>query len=443
MHRRPRHSSVQLRLVERRASTATSGTDQEARVEDDHGVRIRLDGAERRRRRRRATTRAAPATPPGSDSFTAELVVSEAPRLQPFYFPKEHPLLETLVVSCIAIRGTQPVHFAWLKDGRPVEHGGGRAVAQQLSATLSTLTIPQVTAQDVGNYTCRASNAVGSDSYSAELLVTDEPRIQPLAFPPSVAVGQEVSVTCVAALGRKPFRFAWTQGRPVPREHRKEVLSDCTRQRGHAHHSADLRFSPKISPTLGTSHSASTRKRVLRDVPTISEAFVVAAGDTAVRVLEEHGPGSEGQCGLCGDRRRGHLFHFAWTHNNRPVRGGGNSATTKYVKQDTANIATLTLEKASAEDIGNYTCAVTSAHGTDSYTATLVVRGLPAIMPFSFPENVRLGQKITVMCVVSSGAGPFQYAWTHGGTALTGSSRKHVKVLAENVEGLDHRSRRR
>ncbi|KAH7958038.1 hypothetical protein HPB51_027975 [Rhipicephalus microplus] len=147
----------------------------------------------------------------GSDSASSQLLVKEAPRFQPFYFPKEHPLLETLVVSCIAIRGTQPVHFAWFKDGRPVDHNGGRTVAQQLSATLSTLTIPQVTAQDVGNYTCRASNAIGSDSYSAELLVTDEPRIQPLAFPPSVAVGQEVSVTCVAALGRKPFRFAWTR----------------------------------------------------------------------------------------------------------------------------------------------------------------------------------------------------------------------------------------
>ncbi|XP_070397142.1 cell adhesion molecule Dscam1-like isoform X25 [Dermacentor albipictus] len=62
--------------------------------------------------------------------------------------------------------------------------------------------------------------------------------------------------------------------------------------------------------------------------------------------------------------------------------------------------------------------------------------GRPAIMPFSFPESVLLGQKITVMCAVSSGVGPFQYVWTHGRTALTSSSRKYVKVLAENVAAL-------
>lgn len=43
-----------------------------------------------------------------------------------------------------------------------------------LSATISTLTIAQVNAEDVGNYTCQATNAVGSDNYSAQLLVTGQ-----------------------------------------------------------------------------------------------------------------------------------------------------------------------------------------------------------------------------------------------------------------------------
>ncbi|KAH7976676.1 hypothetical protein HPB52_018021 [Rhipicephalus sanguineus] len=107
----------------------------------------------------------------GGDSFTAELVVAEAPKLQPVLIAKDHPLLETLVVSCIAIRGSQPLKFAWFKDGRSLDEGT-RAQPRLLTDALSTLTIPKVTAEDVGNYTCRVSNSVGSDSYSAELLVT-------------------------------------------------------------------------------------------------------------------------------------------------------------------------------------------------------------------------------------------------------------------------------
>ncbi|XP_049276092.1 titin-like [Rhipicephalus sanguineus] len=405
------------------------------------------------------------------DIIHSTATAQEAPRLQPFYFPKDHPLLETLVVSCIAIRGTQPVQFAWFKDGLPVNSDGGRAVPQQLSATLSTLTISQVTAQDVGNYTCRASNEVGSDSYSAELLVTDQPRIQPLAFPPSVSVGQEVSVTCVAALGRKPFRFAWMQdGQFLVNNERKyfRTVVDNVVMLTIERVTADDVGNYTCTVTNGFGSDSATAPLIVEVLRIIFKGFAVvvknladardfpfAYGLSTERVRRDALTGSKhssfppeiqpfafsrntalGQratvaCVVIGGAGP---FRFAWSHNNRPVSVGNGAA--KYIKEDTENIATLTLEKVSAEDLGNYTCTVTNAHGSDSYTASLVVEGLPAIMPFSFPENVRLGQKITVMCVVSSGAGPFRYAWKHGGTALTDSSRKHVKVLAENAAAL-------
>ncbi|XP_070397130.1 cell adhesion molecule Dscam1-like isoform X9 [Dermacentor albipictus] len=60
-----------------------------------------------------------------------------------------------------------------------------------------------------------------------------------------------------------------------------------------------------------------------------------------------------------------------------------------------------------------------------------------AIMPFSFSKNVALGQKQMLTCVVSSGAGPFRFAWTHGDEPVTaGDSRRQAKVLAENVAAL-------
>lgn len=57
-------------------------------------------------------------------------------------------------------------------------------------------------------------------------------------------------------------------------------------------------------------------------------------------------------------------------------------------------------------------------------------------MPFSFHKNSVLGQKTTVTCVVSSGAGPFQFVWTHGGKPIASTPKRHVKTVLENVAAL-------
>lgn len=96
--------------------------------------------------------------------------------MQPFYFPREHPLTETLVVSCIAARGTPPLVFSWLKDDRPVNSAHG-VVSKMITESISTLAIPRVGAEHLGNYTCRAENDVGSDSYTSTLVVAGQWRI--------------------------------------------------------------------------------------------------------------------------------------------------------------------------------------------------------------------------------------------------------------------------
>ncbi|KAL3203341.1 hypothetical protein MRX96_041923 [Rhipicephalus microplus] len=98
----------------------------------------------------------------------------DAPKLQPFYFPKENQLLQTIVVSCIAVRGSQPLEFSWSKDGLPLAHKDKRVATRLLTDTISTLTVTNVRAENIGNYTCRASNAGGFDSITAEVIVTGE-----------------------------------------------------------------------------------------------------------------------------------------------------------------------------------------------------------------------------------------------------------------------------
>ncbi|KAL3203343.1 hypothetical protein MRX96_041925 [Rhipicephalus microplus] len=101
--------------------------------------------------------------------------------------------------------------------------------------SVSALSIRDVGAEDVANYTCRASNSAGSDSYTAELVVTDAPKIQPFAFPIDEQLGKDVTVSCFRDAGTPTAQVLVAQGRRSSRprrghrgNRRQDVHSDRT-----------------------------------------------------------------------------------------------------------------------------------------------------------------------------------------------------------------------
>lgn len=79
-----------------------------------------------------------------------------------------------IVASCNVLVGTEPLQFSWLKDG--VEMGSnvnGRSKTVTTDS-LSVLTIPKVTAEDIGNYTCRVMNQFGTGTYTAPLVLAGQ-----------------------------------------------------------------------------------------------------------------------------------------------------------------------------------------------------------------------------------------------------------------------------
>ncbi|KAH9364298.1 hypothetical protein HPB48_008464 [Haemaphysalis longicornis] len=86
--------------------------------------------------------------------------VPEKPRIQPFSFPIKHRLGKDITVSCFAMEGQPPLKFAWAKDGREISNGA-KFTVEQATAKMSTLTIHEVSAADIGNYTCGVSNNEG------------------------------------------------------------------------------------------------------------------------------------------------------------------------------------------------------------------------------------------------------------------------------------------
>ncbi|KAK8785228.1 hypothetical protein V5799_008411 [Amblyomma americanum] len=106
-----------------------------------------------------------------SASVTVPLTVSGLPKLREFAFPPEVTLGEEILVSCVVKKGSPgPHHVTWLKDGIELEKTDRVSVFAQFKSSAA-LRIASLRAEDVGNYTCVASNPVGTSSFTASLVV--------------------------------------------------------------------------------------------------------------------------------------------------------------------------------------------------------------------------------------------------------------------------------
>lgn len=78
-----------------------------------------------------------------------------------------------VIVHCAALEGAEPLTFVWLKNGARISPN--QKVTVKHHSESSSLTIANVGAEDIGNYSCTVTNAAGSDTVVSELLVTGEP----------------------------------------------------------------------------------------------------------------------------------------------------------------------------------------------------------------------------------------------------------------------------
>ncbi|KAK8765880.1 hypothetical protein V5799_007338 [Amblyomma americanum] len=376
----------------------------------------------------------------GSDSYTAPLVVEaaewfkptrvwwhavpEAPQIQPFAFPKNPRVNTKIVVSCNAHIGSEPIHFAWFKNGRELLSEND-VLAKMFSETVSILTLPKVSSKDVGNYTCQATNRFGTDSLTAELVLTELPKLQPFFFPKDHPIGKDLTVSCFATEGQPPLSYVWLKDFEElvspPKfdvKHPLDKMSTLTIREVSA---ADIgNYTCVASNDAGSDRF--TASLIVTVEPPKVQRFTFPTNDVMPKKVIVH----------CAVLEGSEPLSFVWTKDGHQVASGRRL----HVKQLSETVSSLTITEVGAADIGNYTCTVSNAAGSDSATSLLVVKGLPVIVPFSFVKNPVMGQKTTVTCVVGSGVGPFHFVWTHGGTAINSDSRKHVKVFSDNVAAL-------
>ncbi|OQR76625.1 Down syndrome cell adhesion molecule protein 1-like [Tropilaelaps mercedesae] len=97
-----------------------------------------------------------------------------APRISPIKTPEDLEEGQRLLIVCGILKGTQPISFAWRRNSSPILENADIKISHN-EDYQETLHIMKLNADHVGNYTCSAKNAFGSDQMSVQVVLNFKP----------------------------------------------------------------------------------------------------------------------------------------------------------------------------------------------------------------------------------------------------------------------------
>ncbi|KAH6928692.1 hypothetical protein HPB50_018635 [Hyalomma asiaticum] len=305
---------------------------------------------------------------------TFQLRVNDAPVVTPFSFPTDLSEGSSAQVFCAISKGALPVYFTWLKDGKTVS---GDNVKVTTSERFSVLQVLQVSAADVGNYTCFAKNLQGSDSYSVKLEVRAPPRWLRVPTDVSALLGSEAKLSCPVA-GYPTPKVTWSK------------MADGNRARLEASQSVTLdpngvlvlhsvrpqdRGVYLCEADNGVGEPIANRVRLALNVPARFEekSTVVTARRTEVTRMK---------CQATGDQP----LSIAWSKGSVKL---DKRTSARYEVFETLTpdglISELVIRDTDRSDGALYTCHTQNKYGKDDRKVKLIVQEVPGP-----PQDVRL-----------------------------------------------------
>ncbi|GBM57905.1 Down syndrome cell adhesion molecule-like protein Dscam2 [Araneus ventricosus] len=323
---------------------------------------------------------------PGQDmtavSRSFRIIIRTKPKVSKFSFQDNlHEGMRT-AVTCIVVAGDGPLTTRWLKDGIPLDEKALDAtVIPAEEGFVSTITIKSLAHKHNGNYSCLATNDVGTGSFSAVLTVKVPPRWILEPSDTYAVAGRSAIIDCQADGVPQPH-VRWKVATDHPPDRFKTIVSSS-----HVHilvngslnfrsvETSDAGFY-LCEANNGVGSGLSTVVRLtVHSAPQFHSKFMVLSARRGERCLIE--------CTPSGDRP----MRFTWRRNGQIVDPSNEARYSQNVEEmDEFGIkASLIIEKAERKDSALFMCTAANDFGEDTMNIQVTIKDIP-----DAPQNLEV-----------------------------------------------------
>jgi hypothetical protein len=288
------------------------------------------------------------------------------------------------VALSVAANSTVTPTFQWLKDGAPIA-----------GASLATLSLPNVQAADVGEYSVKVANPAGAVTSTVATLALVTPAVAPVitAFPISQSLpgGQALTLTAVAS-GTSPLSFQWRKDGVALAGATGSTYAIASMQTFHAGS-----YTVVVSNTAGSVTSSAATLTVAIP-PSISTPLANQSAGIGASVTLQAAVGGTAP------------FSYQWRKDGVAIPGATN--------------ATCAIACAEPADAGSYTVVITNAAGS-------VTSGASALTVL-FSRLVNL----SILTSIETPGDTFTMGYVVGGSGTTGAKPLVVRAAGPSLGAL-------
>ncbi|GBM46999.1 Titin [Araneus ventricosus] len=289
------------------------------------------------------------------------IAISESPKIQPFNLATHFRTGEKVTLLCAIKSGTPPFQFTWRKNSQKIIKDDTLEVLQLKD--ISTLTIPSLTLNSRGNYTCQVTNNYGSDSHTELLNVVVPPKWKALPKDQETIVGEDLSFECLV------------EGYPTP------VVKWKVQERDGLQEFSLEQKTPHIEAKAGSI--------IINGVTEEDEGYPRIQPFNFPEKLTE---GQNAKV-LCSAVEGIGPFKFHWYKNDQPLISSSHITI-----QNHADFSLLLINSLQTDHSGNYSCTVISALGRDSYSSQLIINVPPSLVQEPEDQTLEEGNTAIFSC---------------------------------------------
>ncbi|XP_069133471.1 serine-rich adhesin for platelets-like isoform X3 [Argopecten irradians] len=294
-----------------------------------------------------------------------------------------------------------------------------------------SLTVLNADTSDTGNYTCFATNSVGTGQSSATILTVtgNIPTVTIAQNAYSTNTGTSITLQCTVSANPAHTTVFWQRNVGTGTQ---SITIDNINYSGSTVNSPSLTvlnadtsdtgtYTCFASNSVGTGQSSATTLTVTGNIPVVTVAQNAYSTNTGTSITL--------QCTVSANPAHTTVF---WQRN---VGTGTQSITIDGVNYSgsTVNSPSLTVLNADTSDTGTYTCFATNSVGTGQSSATtLTVTGnIPVVTIAQNAYNTNTGTTITLGCTVSANPAHTTVFWQRN----VGTGTQSITIDGVNYSG--------